>query len=353
MGGYVGPAPVGFPNVALAQLAKEFNDDQVPLVGDLICPNVPVERQSFPYLVWDRSNLKLPDTTLRAPGDSGQLIRRSFSEDTYFCRSHALETNIPFESEAYAAGLGFSERAHATKDLIGRIRLKREAEIATLALSAQNFPNNLTLAGTDMWDAYITNPATDTSNPLVDVENAKEQLRRAAVPDKLMVLVLSSPLVKVLVNHPVIVERFKYTNTMGIVDIDKLSSVFGVTCVKAAAQIATLNGELQWVWGNDAFLGYAQKTPSREDVSCMKTFTWAGGKGPGPNGTPMDYPGAPGTVDGYGVLEWIDPHLSKKTYWQSVDWYYDTKVTAQETGFPILNAVSGDSALYLPNQIEG
>jgi hypothetical protein len=353
MGGYTALQPVGSLNVALSNYAKEFRDDQVPLVGDLICPNVPVERQSFQYVIWDRSNLKLPGSTLRAPGDPPQTIRRDYSADTYFCRSHALEGEIPFEAEAYAAGLGFSDRAHLTKDLIGRIRLSRENEIATSALSGQSFPNTLTLAGTNMWDTYLTNPTGDTSNPFEDVENAKEQLRRATVPDELMVLILSSPVVKVLVNHPLIVDRLKYTNTVGYIDVDKLSAALGVKCVRAGAQMATLDGQLEWVWGNNAFMGFAQKNPTRQDISCMKTFTWAGGKGPGEGGGTMDYPGAPSTVDGYGVLEWLDPHLSKKTYWQSVDWYYDIKVTASETGFPILNAVSGDSALYLPNQAEG
>lgn len=353
MGGYTGLAPVGFPNVALSNFAKEFRDDKVPLVGDLICPNVPVQRQSFPYLIWDRSNLQLPGSTLRAPSAGAATIRRSYSEDTYFCRSHALKASVPFEEEAYGLGLGFSTKAHLTGDLIGRIRRSREREIANLVLSTQNFPNGVTLAGTSMWDAYITDAATDTSDPISDVENAKEQLRRAAVPDEQMVLILSSPVVKVLVNHPKILDRFKYTNSLGIIDIQKLSSVFGVKCVRAGAQAASQQGALSWIWGNHAFLGFAQTGPTRDDVSCAKTFTWAGGKGPGPGGQPMDYPAAPGTIDGYGVLEWLDPEQDKKTYWQSVDWYYDTKVTASETGYPILNAVTGDPAQNLPNQAEG
>lgn len=353
MGGYVGLAPAGFPNVALSNFAKEFLDDKVPLVGDLICPNVAVERQSFPYLIWDRSNLTLPGSTLRAPSDGAATVRRSFSTDTYFCRSHALKGAVPFESEAYGLGLGFSTKMHLTGDLIGRIRRSREREIANLVLSTQNFPNGVTLAGTSMWDAYITDAQTDTSDPISDVENAKEQLRRAAVPDELMVLILSSPVVKVLVNHPKILDRFKYTNTLGIIDMQKLSSVFGVRCVRGGSQWATNDGALNWTWGNHAFLGYAQANPNRMDVSCAKTFTWAGGKGPGPNGQEIDYPGAPGTINGYGVLEWLDPEQDKKTYWQSVDWYYDTKVTGAETGYPILNAVTGDAAQNLPGLLEG
>ena len=53
MGAFTGMAPVGFPNVALSNFMKEFRNNQ--LVGELAAPRVPVERQSFPYVIFDRS----------------------------------------------------------------------------------------------------------------------------------------------------------------------------------------------------------------------------------------------------------------------------------------------------------
>jgi hypothetical protein len=110
-----------------------------------------------------------------------------------------------------------------------------------------------------------------------------------------------------------------------------------------------------WIWGYHAFLGYSKANADREDVSCGKTFVWAGGKGPGAGDAGSTMGGAPGTVDGYGVLEWIDPELDTKTYVQSVDWYYGLAVTATETGIPILNAVSSSNFTMgtIPGDIEG
>jgi len=82
MGGYVGLMPAGALNVALANYAKEFADDSVPLVGDLIFPKVPVDRQSYQYLIWNRDNLRVPGSTLRAPGGHATEIRRSYSTST-------------------------------------------------------------------------------------------------------------------------------------------------------------------------------------------------------------------------------------------------------------------------------
>lgn len=351
MGAYVGLAPAGFPNVALSNFAKDYRDQK--LVGDIICPRVPVDRQSFPYLIFNQDDYRVPADTSRAPGDRPQSIRQSYSTDTYFCKSHALETVIPFESETYSLGLGFSARQRATASLTRRLNLAREAAIAAAALSSSNFPNNLSLSGGSMWDSYVTTPANDTtatvtSHPTEDVDTAKEALRQVGIADEEMALILSSPVVHILVNHPDIVERFKYTNTMGVIDLDKLASVFGVKCLRAGAVQLSANNTKSWVWGNSAFLGYAQQGPNREDLSCMKTFSWTGA---GDNGVQNGLV-APG-AEGFAVLEWIEPHLSEKKYWQSADWYYDTKVTATEAGFPILGAVTGDTMETVPSEVEG
>jgi hypothetical protein len=350
MGAYVGLAPLGFPNVALSNFAKDYRNNA--FVGDLICPRVPVDRQSFPYIIWTQDDFRVP-TTLRAPGNAPGSFRNNYTEDTYFCKSHALETEIPFESEAYSLGLGFSARQRATKSLTKRLNLAREAEIAAIALSTVNFPNGTSLNGNSMWDSYITTPTNDTetsvtSHPIVDVETGKEALRQVGIMDEEMVLILSSPVIRVLVNHPDIIERFKFTNTLGVIDLQKLSSVFGVKCLRAGAVQLSQNNVKSWVWGNNAFLGYAQSSPDLEDLSCMKTFSWTGEEDGGIQ-KGMVARGA----DGFAVLEWIDSHLSKKKYWQSADWYYQIKVTAQETGYPILNAVSGDTMETVPSDIEG
>jgi hypothetical protein len=352
--------PAGALNVALANYAKEFADDSVPLVGDLIFPKVPVDRQSYQYLIWNRDNLRVPGSTLRAPGGHATEIRRSYSTSTYFCRSHALKGKVPFESEAYGLGLGFSTKQHLTGDLIGRIRRARESEIATMALSTSNFPNGVTLSGGAQWDSYLTTPADDTeatvtSHPIVAVGTYKAILRQAAVQDTEMVLILSDPVYQALINHPDIVERFKYTNAAGNISLAQLTSAFGVKCVLASALTMNQDNVASWIWGYSAFLGYSKPTSDREDVSCGKTFVWAGGKGPGAGDAGSGMPGPPGTIDGYGVLEFLDPDLDTKTYVQSVDWYYGLEVTAQETGIPILAAVSSANFTMgtIPGDIEG
>ncbi len=75
-----------------------------------------------------------------------------------------------------------------------------------------------------------------------------------------------------------------------------------------------------------------------EDVSCMKTFTWVN---------------APDSTQGYSTIEFPDPYLDSKKWWESVDWQYDIRVTATETAIPILNCVAAPTMVTVPPDQEG
>lgn len=353
MGGFVGTMPVGTLNVALSNYAKQFRNNA--FVGELVCPRVPVVRQSFQYVVWNRDDMRVPGNTQRAPGARPVTTRRSYSAKPYMCVSHALSGDVPRETEAYGLGLGFSTKQQLTKQLMNQLNLDREVAIANMVLSTANFPNGTSLSGESMWDSYITNPSNDTietvtSNPIVEVDTYKQMLRQAGIQDSEMVLILSDPVATVVRNHPWIVDRFKFTNAPGGVTNDMLKGVFGVGQVVQASGIQlSENNTPSWIWGSHAFLGYASQAPSMEDVSCAKTFVWAGGQNE--NGNVL--PGPENTVDGYGVIEFPDPYLDSKKDWISADWYYGLEVTAVETGIPILNAVSAATMETIPADVEG
>ncbi|QNI34529.1 hypothetical protein H7849_11900 [Alloacidobacterium dinghuense] len=349
MGAFVPTMPAGTLNVALSNFAKEFRNNA--LVGERFAPRVPVARQSYQYVIWNRDNMRVPGSTLRAPGDKPGSVRRDYSTAPYMCQSHALDGSVPFESEAYGLGLGFSTKKQLTQQLIDVINLDREVRIANLLLNTTNFPNGVTLSGTSMWDAYPSTPetGTDGSHPIVVVDAYKAILRQAGIQDSQMCLLLSDPVFVKLRNHPDLIDRFKFTNPQGAISLNQLSSAFGVEVIVASAIQLDKGNNASWVWGNNALLAYTQAAPTMDDVSCAKTFVWAGGND-GQGGT---IPGPMNTVDGYGVLEWIDPHQSAKKYWASVDWYYGLQVTAVETAIPILNAVAAPTMGAIPSDVEG
>jgi hypothetical protein len=327
MGSFAPSLPAGTLNVALSNYAKSFRNNA--FVGDLIAPRVPVGRQSFQYTVFDRSNQRLDRQTLRAPGTTPQTDRMNYSEYPYFCKSRALRAIVPYEQEQYALGLGFSEKQAATRRLIDKISLDRENYIAQLVTTLANVTNNQSISGTSMWDNY-----TGVSHPIPVVEAAKALVRQSGV--EATHLILSDPVVTALCNHPDIIDRFKYT-AGGAITIDQLTQVFGVQCVRAAAVSLDKANNASYVWGTSAVLVSVQPASSMDDLSALKTFSWSA---------------APMTVDGYGVLEFPLPDLDAKGDVVSVDWYWDTRITAQETIYlfsgcvaaPVMGAVGAPVA---------
>lgn len=349
MAGFAPTMPVGTLNVALSNYAKEFRNNI--LVGERFAPRVPVERQSFQYVIWNRDDWRVPGNTQRAPGDRPITTRRGYSAAPYMCVSHALSGEVPRETEAYGLGLGFSTKKQLTKQLMNQLNLDREIAIANTLLNTTNFPNGVTLSGTSMWDAYpsVPNEGTDGSHPVAVVDSYKALLRQSGIQDSEMALVISDPVFVALRNHPDIIDRFKYTNPSGAISLSQLTSVFGVEVIVASAIKLDKGNAASWVWGTGAFLGYAAAAPSQEDVSCAKTFVWAGGQ----DGNGGTIPGPDNTVDGYGVIEFPDPFLDSKKDWISADWYYSIVATAQETGVPILSAVSAPTMGTIASDVEG
>jgi hypothetical protein len=300
--------PAGSLNVALSNFMKRFRNNA--MVGDIIAPRVPVDRQSFQYVVFDRSSQRNDRTTLRAPGGRPQSVRMNYSVDPYFCKGHALEGNVPFEQQQYAAGLGFNEEEALVAFLTDRLTLDTEINVASTATNLSIVPNIQTLSGSSMWDSYLTG---GTSHPIAVVDEAKAIIRQSGVNPNFFII--SDPVYTALINHPDIIERFKYTMP-GAISLEQLSSVFQLPVYKASAVVLDKNNIGSWVWGESAVLGYSQAATGMADVSAMKQFDWTA---------------APGTVGGYGVLQFPDPYLNKKTNIASIERYYDLRVTAIET----------------------
>lgn len=328
MGAFAPSLPVGTLNVALSNYMKGYRNNQ--FVGDLIAPRVPVPRQSFQYVIFDRSNQRLDREVLRAAGAVPQTDRMNYSTDNYFAKSHALRAKIPFEQEQYALGLGFSEKQAAVGRLQDKLSLSRENFIASLVTTPANVTNTQALAGTSMWDNY-----TGVSHPIQVVENAKALIRQSGVDANLFIL--SDPVIVALQNHPDIIDRFKYTQP-GAITLEQLSQVFQIKCVRAAAVQLDKNNVASYVWGTNAVLAYSQDASSMNDLSALKTFDWAA---------------APGTVGGYGVLEFPDPDLDAKSDIISVDWYWDTKITAQETLYLFSNCCAAPAMGAIAAPIAG
>ncbi len=312
MGAYVGPL-TGFLDAALTDFAKRFTNNM--LFADRIAPRIGVPYQSGKYWIFAREAQELLQNTLRAAGSPAQRIRRSLSTASFFADSHALEAEIPDEDSAnYQAG---NLKQDATQDLIQKILLDKENRLATILTDTAQVTNNTTLAGTSQWSDY------GNSTPTKDVQAGKSQIAQAGVQANFMLV--GEQVFDQLINHPSVVDRFKYTQR-GNVNQQDLAQLFGVSdfFVGAAVQVDKA-GTVSFVWGKHAILGYISPTATREDLSGCKSFVWEG---------------APGTIGGFGTIVGRNPRPSAKADLLSTDFYYDQKITAVEALYLIKNAVA-------------
>jgi hypothetical protein len=259
--------------------------------------------------------------SLRAYGAGAQEVRRSVSLDTYACTSHALKAVLADEPRTTAeqSGLGaMVSQQGRVAFLQKKILLDKEYRLAAQMTTAL-ITNNDTLSGTDQWSHASSEPAKYAAK-------AKKVIRHAGVNANLMII--GEACYQAAQTNPHILNAFKYTQK-GVIGVAELAAYFDIPNVQVASAVkvtADADVTASTVWDpEDVLICYVDPSASTEDISFMKTFVWSQ---------------APGTVGGYGVVVGRDPDVTAKTDVVGVDFYYDQKITAVETGYLLKNATA-------------
>lgn len=224
----------------------------------------------------------------RAPGADAMNIQFGYEGKPFSLDQYSLDAPVAREhaEEAQAVpGIDLGKRAVAT--VMDSLTLSLEIEQAELASNPDSYPanNRLALTGGDRWDV-------DTSDPIADIEAAKDQVRTTSgvEPNR---MVLNSKGFRALKGHPKIIERFKYTSSesitskmlAGLFDLEELE-VGKATYMDSVAEDAVFKE----AWGNIAALAYVpSENRSMEQPSFGYTYTlkghpfvepprWEGGK---------------------------------------------------------------------------
>lgn len=219
-------------NLVVAQMQDEAN-----FIADKVFPNVPVDKQSNKYYIWDRADYnRTGDVKLLAPGTASETITMGVSNDNYYVDIYGLAMDF---SEQMLANedTQLQTRAVGASTLVNRMRLKRESDwISTyFAASVWNTEytgvanaDNDTAAEVTQWDDYTN------STPIVDVRNAKRAMHLAsgglaAASD--VVMVMTRDVEDTLMDHPDILARINGGATTGspaLASRVKLAEILGV-----------------------------------------------------------------------------------------------------------------------------
>lgn len=303
-------------DAALTQVSVAFRNAE--FIAPEVAPAVPVRKQSDRYFVYDAEREWLrPTDDQRAPGAEAAEVGFSVSTDSYYCHDHALTAAIPDE-ERENSDSALQPDIDRTEFLTEKIELNREIALETKLRTSSGL-GEVTLDPAEQWD----NPDND---PLPRFQTARQAVF-AATQRRPNVVILPYKVFDVVRNHPLVVERIKYTS-FGVVSEQLLAQLLDVekVLVPRACRTATAKGQTPSVvpvWGNHAYMLYAAPRPGLKRITLAYTFLWTG---------------PAGSRDGALVERWREP--SRKADLIRVQRYYDLKLIAPAAGYRILDAVA-------------
>jgi hypothetical protein len=227
-------------------------------VGMQLFPRVGVGQRAGKIITFPREAFKQYSNMKRSPGGATPRIQVGYESGDFSLVDYSIEGTLPKElrEEQLAPEKGFTIKGAqmAINNAMDVIALRLEIEQATLATTLANYPNSnkVTLSGTAQFSDY-----TGTSNPSKVVETAKEAIR-SQTGKRATVLVMGPAVFSALKEHPVIIDRIKYTGR-DIVTEELLASLFGVPRVVVGEAITDDDaGVASDVWGKHMVLAYTE-----------------------------------------------------------------------------------------------
>jgi len=271
-------------SIAFLQQARNF-------IADRVFPNIPVQMQSDRYYTYDRGFFNRDEMEVRA--ENAESAGSGFEVDNtpnYFAPVYAYHHDISDQRRANADSVLRPDR-EATELVSHKALIKREK-----LWVSKYFADSI---WTFDYDGVASSPSTnevlqwsdDNSTPIEDVTAAKTDVLGITgfEPNK---LVLGQEVFDALKNHPDIVDRVKYGQTVGspaMITVNALAALFEVDEILIMKAIENTAAEgatnaHQFIGGKRALLVYAAPNPGIMVPTGGYTFSWAGYLGAAANG---------------------------------------------------------------------
>ena len=256
-------APLTNISVAYMQDAKNF-------IAGQVFPDLPVDKQSNKYFIFDRASFLRDSMRKRGPGEESAGSGYTLSNDSYYCDVFGLHKDISDIDRANTDSPLDPDR-NATQFITQQALIRREVQWTTDFFTTGVWGTDTTVAA--QWSDYVS------SDPLGDVETAKSVIL-SATGQEANTLVLGYGAFIKLKNHPDIVDRIKYTSAR-VVTEEVLASLFGVGRVLVPKAIVDSVAEGKTsapalVQGKHALLCHVAPSPGLEVPSAGYTFSWKG-----------------------------------------------------------------------------
>ncbi len=286
---------------ALTNISIAYIQKAETFVAGKVFPIVPVIKQSDRYFVYLKEDWFRDEAEERRRGtESAGGGYRLDNTPNYFCRNYAFHVDVTDEDRANSDE-PLKPDEDATEFITQKMLIKRENEWATRFFATS-------IWSTEYAGVAATPTASDnellvwtdaSSDPILAISNAQVEIqsKTAFKPNK---LVLGARVYAALKNHPLILDRIKYTQK-GIVTKDLLAVLFDVEEILITEAVLNTNqsdnsrtiaasasaGSVDFLMGNHALLCYAAPSPGIKKPSAGYIFSWKGLLGAGAFGNRM------------------------------------------------------------------
>jgi hypothetical protein len=270
-------------NISVAYLQNASN-----FVASRVFPNIRVQKQSDVYFVYDRGFFNRNEAKIRAPSTEAAIAGFGLTTESYMASVVALKAQVSWQTMANADTPVQLERAN-TENLLLKMLIQKEVDWATKYFGPGIWGKNYTGVPSNPGVNQVIHWSDQTAgDPIKDIRTAKTDMLESTGFEP-NTMVVGQRVMNALVDHPDIVDRIKYSGSVGNQNparttVQALSQLFDIDriLVMRGIQNTAAEGEPNvhsFIGGNNALLAYVPQTPGLMTPSAGYTFTWSGYQG--------------------------------------------------------------------------
>lgn len=312
-------------NAPLTNISVAYVQSQSNFIADQVFPNLPVEKQTDVYYLYNKGDFLRDEARKRAPSSESAGGGFRLTTDSYRCEPEAFHKDIDDQTRANADSVLSLDRA-ATEYVTQKLLIRRERQFI-----ADFF-------GTGIWSTDVTgvtsgatagqfNRWDGTSTPLADVEKGKRAILGATGFEP-NTIAMSYEVFSALRDNAQIRDQFKYTSADSI-DEAMMARYFGIDRLFVFRSIYATGNEgatqtTGFSAGKHVLLCYSAPNPSLMQPTAGYTFTWSGYTGAG--------------AFGLRISKWREQRIRSDRV--EGEMAYDLKVVAAECGYFFNGAIA-------------
>lgn len=252
-------------NKPLTNISDAVLQDADSFVAQGLWAPVPVQNRSDVFFKYSAADFNKDDFQLRAAGAESKTVGFGLSTDSYVCNVKSLAVDLD-EQTLSNADEPLDLEANATRMLMNKLLIHMEKEWIT-----ENFTTGRWFGAADGtgWDW-----STATNDPVDDIQTLVDSI----IGPRMNQIVLGIDAYRALINHPLVIDRIKYTQT-GTVTQDLVAGLLGMDKVVVLNSFEALSAtSFQKIGGTAAkssvLVMHSASTPGLMTPSAGYCFKW-------------------------------------------------------------------------------